>query len=277
MSTSLWHDAALGRLTTILQTDETVRGLVLTGSLGQADAQPDEWSDLDFTLVTRDDAYARFYPSMDWLTPVGEVYAFARHSDTHYGVLRAFFVDGRRMDFVIARESALAEIDNWSHNSIAFGARCLFSRSEALNAVLARTFARPIPSPPSQECFQQLANEFWFKGMLAAGKIARGDLLVALHLSLDMIRDCAVLAMMLRDRETGTDHHRNGSAGDHFVAELEATRQAFTADGILRSVERSAGVFDDLTARWAESCAERRGPLLDWVGRVRRGLRHEGR
>lgn len=268
MTTQLWHDNAIHEITALLQANEVVQGLVLTGSCARDDVQPDEWSDLDFTLVIKDSAYEQFFPSTDWLAHFNEIYATAQHSDAHLGVLRAFFTDGRSMDFVIIRESALSDIDNWSHNPIAYEVRCLFSRSDALDKVLARVFDKPLFIPPTSECFEQLANTFWFKGMLAAAKVARGDLLIALHLSLDMVRDCAVLAMILRDREKGTNHHRYANIDDPIISEFETTRQVYTAKGILRSMEQSAILFDNLAARWMNDYIERRGPLLDFIHRI---------
>jgi hypothetical protein len=115
-------------------------------------------------------------------------------------------------------------------------------------------------------------NGFWFKGIVAVQKVVRDDLLVALHLSLGMIQDCCVLAMMLRDRETGTTRHRGGTGND-MVAELEATRQPHTAAGILASIEQTAIHFDRLAARWSIEYRVSRYPLIAWIEVARQGVR----
>ena len=84
-----------------------------------------------------------------------------------------------------------------------------------------------------------------------------------------MIRDCLMLAMMIRDRETGSDHHRDGSEGNHFIELLRATQQPYTANGILDGIERSAQAFDDLASKWREGYKPRRGALSRWVKQVR--------
>ena len=47
------------------------------------------------------------------------------------------------------------------------------------------------------DAFEALTNGFWFKAIVAVQKVVRGDLLVALHLSLELAQECCVLAMML--------------------------------------------------------------------------------
>jgi hypothetical protein len=113
--------------------------------------------------------------------------------------------------------------------------------------------------------------------MLAVSRVARGDLLVALHLSLDLVRDCCVLAMMLRDRELGTSHHRDGAGSGQLVDELAAANRTYTPHGILSSIEQSGIVFDRLAADWDSNHQQKRGPLVRWVQRVRHSLPEERR
>jgi hypothetical protein len=102
--------------------------------------------------------------------------------------------------------------------------------------------------------------------------VARGDLLIALHLALEMVQDCCVLGMLLRDRAEGTAHHRHGGIGNDRVRELEATRFPYTAAGILDMIEQAAVVHDDLASRWAGRLVQQRAPLLAWIDRARQAL-----
>jgi len=273
MTTDLWQQATIKHLTELLEADEAVRGLVLIGSYAQPNVQPDAWSDIDLILVVDAGEMERFYPTTDWLKPVGEIYALSQTGDEHCNTTRVCLTDCRRIDFVIAPEPELGRIDRWELNPFCHGARCLFSRSAALDAVLERAFISPTPEPISAEQLERISNDFWFKGMLAVGKVARNDLLVALHLSLDMIRDCCVLGMMLRDRDAGTKHHRDGGAGHAVVAELEEARQPYTARGILHSIERSSIAFDRLATQLSDGYQEGRHTLLEWLAHVRDGFK----
>jgi hypothetical protein len=117
-----------------------------------------------------------------------------------------------------------------------------------------------------------MANDFRLKGMLAATKAARNELLVASHLGLDMIRDCLVLAMMVRDQATGTDHHRDGSQGNHLIEPLNPPLKEYTASELLNSIERSAIAFESLALQLNGAYEDHREPLLNYIAQVRAAL-----
>jgi predicted nucleotidyltransferase len=269
MTEALWHERTIRDLATLLSDDDAVRGLVVIGSCARSDVAPDPWSDIDLAVVVAGGEAGRFFPATDWISRIGVLYALSPSEPKGFGVLRTQFVDGRRIDFVIIPESSLGRIDEWEFNPLRYGNHVLLSRSPALDQVLSRKLPPSILKPLSAERFAQMCNDFRFKSILAVSKAARNELLVALHLSLDLIRDCLVLAMCLRDRQTGTDHHRNGIRGNCFVNELAGTRQPYMASGILDSIEQSAIAFDKLAAQWSGDYQERRQPLLDYVERVR--------
>jgi Streptomycin adenylyltransferase len=268
-----WHEASLRQLRDLLSTDPGVEALAVVGS--GARGQFDDWSDLDALLVVRSEAFASFYPALDWFAPLGRLYASEQHPGEIASVSRVCFDDLRRLDLVVTTAAALARPEARSHLPLADGSRLLFSRISAVDAVLARPHAPPTPRV-TDEAFDTLANGFWFKGTVAVQKVVRGDLLVALHLSLTMVQDCCVLAMMLRDRETGSTRHRD-DAGNSVLAELEATRQPHTAAGILNGIARSSGAFDQLAARWSTDYRAHRHPLLAWVAAARRAVSATGR
>ena len=206
ITTGLWQDATIQGISSRLSSDEDVRALVLMGSGAQAPLQRDYWSDLDLLVVVGDEALDRFYPSVDWLACFGNVFAYNQSADQFKATTRVCFEDFRRVDFAIMTESALARIQDWPSISFWEASHILFSRSALIDRVLSERLARPQPPLISPDQFQSLANDFWFKAMLAVLKVVRNDLLIALHLSLDLVRDCCVLGMLLRDRAEGTSH-----------------------------------------------------------------------
>jgi predicted nucleotidyltransferase len=270
-----WQTKAIEELTAALESDAGVRALAVIGSYAQPEVGLDAWSDLDLVLVVDDREMARFYPATDWMDCLGETYARSLSQGKFLSTMRVYFVDGRRVDVVVVPESALDCIHDWEFNPFRYGARSLFSRSAAADRALETAWPPLVPEPPSPADFARMSDEFWFKAMLAASKVARDDLLVGLHLSLDMVRDCCVLGMMIRDRETGTDHHRDGSGAESFVREMAGTSHAYTARGILVSIEQSSIIFDGLAAQWSEDYEPKRHPLLRWIERVRRSLPEE--
>jgi hypothetical protein len=104
-----------------------------------------------------------------------------------------------------------------------------------------------------------MANAFWFKAVQAVLKVVRGNRLIALHLALDLLRDCCVLEMLLRDRDTGTSVHRDGGRGNAFVDGLRGAPPGYGPGAIL-----------DLWRR-APPCS------IGWEGPGRRDTRPEGR
>jgi hypothetical protein len=67
---------------------------------------------------------------------------------------------------------------------------------------------------------QAADNDIRMIAALAAAKLGRGDLLIGLHLTLDLMRSCLVQAMLLRDRDLGTRIHRFGSVRDTMADEV---------------------------------------------------------
>jgi predicted nucleotidyltransferase len=265
-----WQEAAIEALVRLLQPDEAVRALALFGRAAQPNR--DLWSDIDLLLVVDESATRRFHPALDWLKPLGELYTWDQSAGPWTSVTRACFTDFRRIDFIITTEAALEQIDQWPHVPFWKGSRVLSSRSPTADQVLARMFVAPLPPLISDEEFERMVNSFWFKGMLAVQKVMRDDRLIALHLALEMVQDCCVLGMLLRDRAEGTAHHRRGGSGNKVAARLEATRHPHTALGILDSLEQSSLAFDELARQWSGSYHERRGPLLEWISIARQRI-----
>ena len=267
-----WHDAAVRDLHDLLVADPAIETLALVGS--GARGQLDAWSDLDVLIVVRPAAFVRFFPALDWLAPLGRIYAFEQHHhEEDRGVSRVCFDELRRIDVIVTTEAALIRPDAASALPLGDGARVLFSRRPAVDAVLAQDHASPVPHV-SDDAFDSLANGFWFKATVAVQKVVRGDLLVAFHLSLELVQECCVLAMMLRDRETGRTVHRDG-VGNEAVTALAAISRPNTPDGMLDTIEESVVAFDRLAARWSVTYLDRRHPLRAWVSAARRDLAGE--
>jgi hypothetical protein len=259
-----WQEITIRALHDLLVRDPGVEALAVVGS--GARSETDAWSDLDVLIVVRQEAFGRFFPELAWLEPLGGVYAFEQHRQETRAVSRVCFDDLRRLDAIVTIGEALSRSGDWS-GLLAGGVRVVFSRVAEIDRVLGGSYEPPRPEV-SDAAFEALARGFWFKAVVAVQKVVRGDLLVALHLSVELVQECCVLAMMLRDRETGRTKHQGG-VGDELVAELGETRQPYAAAGILDSIEQSAIAFDRLAGRWVAGYREKREPLLGWVEAAR--------
>ena len=264
-----WQENMLGILLSHLEPNEDVVGLLLFGSLSAPEFLSDDWSDIDLLLVVKDGNIEEFFPTIEWLAYFGRLYAYSQSADDYKYTTRACFEDFTCIDFVITTESKLSAIDEWSSIPFSSGVKVMFSRSKIIDQIAKKQFGRANTSPATQEQFLELVRNFRFKSVLAVYKVIRDDLLIALHLAEDLVRDCCVLAMMLRDRTTGTNIHKNGGIGNQFVASLEVTQHPFTSIGILESIKASNDVFEKLALQWSGSYQENRQLLLDWIERAK--------
>lgn len=255
-----WHASTLNRLTHLLAGDPDVVAVAAYGSV-LCPLDLDEWSDVDVLIVIRDGETARFFPTTDWLQPLGDIFAKEQFAGEYAGTTRICFEDLRKLDLTITTESDLRMVDRWPHVSFAGGLQVLFSRSTEISERLDGEFPSPQFTPPTDQVFAEMVDGFWFRAMVAVSKVARDDLVIALHLALGLLQDGCVLAMMLRDREEGTNVHRTGGMANEIVASFENTAQPPTVEGILDLIKAGGVIFDNLAARWSTSCR----PRMAWL------------
>lgn len=261
-----WHQNMLEKLTASLEPNENVLGLLLFGSCSRS--QQDAWSDLDVLLLVKKERMHEFFPSTVWLNAFGPLYAFSQSSHEFMSTTRVCFENFERIDFVITTEESLANVDAWPAVPFFSERKILFSRSEVLDRVAGREEFRQKFTPATDERFLDLVRNFRFKSMQAVYKVVRGDLLIAVHLTQDLLRDCCVLGMMSRDRATGTNIHKQGGAGNIFVAQLERAQFPFTPMGILESIQASSELFEKLACEWSNTYQENH-LLLNWIEKAK--------
>jgi len=272
-----WQDNMLNALRANLEHNEDVLGILLFGSCSKPESPLDEWSDIDALLVVRHAALNRFFPTVAWTAVFGDMYAYSQSADEFKSTTRVCFENLNRIDFVITTEEKLAKANDWPSVPFFSGTKILFSRSRVIDEI-ARHGQYPHEfTPATDDRFLELVRSFRFKSVQAVYKIVRGDLLIALHLAQDLIRDCCVLEMMLRDRSTGTNIHRHGGIGNPFVRTLEATQKPFTAIGILDSITVSNEVFENLAFAWSHDYQEKRQLLLDWIEKAKTEILPDGK
>lgn len=220
-----WQESVLADLPSALKADGNVVGMLLFGSLAASEPHMDEWSDIDILLVVKEEALDAYFPSVEWIRAFGPLYTYSQSTDDFTYTTRACFANFQRIDFVISSEGKLAEIQRWPAIPFTAGVRVLFSRFGGIEEIAQRQYPQREMSPVPQAQFLALIRDFRFKSILATHKVVRGDLLIALHLAQDLVRDCCVLGMMLRDRATGTNIHKDGGIGNEYVAQLQATQK----------------------------------------------------
>jgi hypothetical protein len=116
-------------------------------------------------------------------------------------------------------------------------------------------------------------NDVRILAALAAAKLGRGDGLIGLHLTLELMRFSLVQAMLLRDRDLGTDVHRFGSQRDVLAKEIaELLHNPLDVVPRPNIVEKTVEVY----GRWRRELDPAYRP--NWSGLdavISRGLHHQ--
>jgi predicted nucleotidyltransferase len=247
-----WQESRVDELRSRLEPNQDILGLLLFGSYGKLESTHDPWSDVDLLVVAKNNEMDRFFPTVGWIAVFGDLYSYSQSSDEFKCTTRVCFENFNRIDFVITTEEKLARENDWPSVPFFSGTKVLMSRSAVVDEIARQRLYPQKFEPATEDRFLELVREFRFKSMQAVYKVVHKDLLIALHLTQDLIRDCCVLEMMLRDRETGTNIHRHGGIGNPFVSQLDVTQKPFTAIGILDSITASNEVFENLACEWSK-------------------------
>jgi hypothetical protein len=199
-----WQQALLAEIRAATAEDPRVIAVQAYGSV--ASGRADAWSDLDVAVrVVAGAAGAVADPR--WLSRFGRVWASDATANSSRTVMRVVYADGRRLDLTVADA----------------GRRVGTPLAPALDRLAART------------------TRVRFAAALAVVKAVRGDLLLATHLTLGLLRDCLELALALRDRRTGVV--------DEVPARIAALiRAAGDAGAILDALAGVAKLYDELAS-----------------------------
>jgi hypothetical protein len=173
---------------------------------------------------------------------------------------------------VIVEESRLSGDSAWPSSLFRGGSRVVFDRSERLAAFLAAPKDPPPLAPPSADGLKEQAQAFRFRGLVVIEKVMRGDLLIALHLLLASAQDACVLAMVLRDRERGTNVHRDDSESLKRVLRLRSAFDPFSGEGILDALAECVRTYEAMRAEWLGR-PESEKPLLERIAEAKSQLR----
>jgi len=265
----MWHEEALKDLLALLEEDDSVKAVIMTGSLADPDIQPDAWSDIDLKVVLDDNALDGYFPKVDWAEPLGKVLAVSRSEDENSATLRMCFEDFRRFDMTFIPASRLSDDSNGQRWWFQGKYKILTSRIDNLESMIESTRTQEQFEEISPKALDNIVNEFWFKSTVAVTKVMRDDLLVALHLALDMERDCLLLKMIQRDSRYNTNIHREGGWGNELLKDLATETSEYSPAEILQIVERSVEMFDRLAAELSDQYEPRAKYFLEWIKKTK--------
>lgn len=255
-----WHDRAVEQLSRIFVDDPGAKAFILRGSLAR-DALMDDWSDLDAAVILADSDLDRYTLSADWLASFRKVIGMERHEIGPGRILRVFLEGFQRFDLMFIAESSLSEKSFWDDHPIREPCSVLWSRLPGLEMKMASNLHTIEYREPPRGEIERTVDEFWLKAAQAIVKVVRNDLLIALHLALDLAREGLVLQMIRRDRALGTTIHRTGGWGNEIVSRFRYDAQNASGEEILELIRSSCDVFDELALDLLTEY-DRRAPFL---------------
>jgi hypothetical protein len=244
-----WQESILEELSTLLRGKKGVRALIMTGSLADPGVRVDEWSDIDLKVILSDDSLPDYDSSPDWLSPVGDVIGFQCIRHGSVTTFRVCLEKLRRLDITLIPESMFAGGADWKFNPFQGEFRVFWSDVPGLDRAITGIPDLP-PAPvlvPGE--LSRITDEFWFTAAVALSKVVRNDLLVALHLAFALGRKCLELQMILRDRELGTNVHREGGWGNDIVGRLSTKDRNWSAEEIVNFIAAACRLFDELAQK----------------------------
>ncbi len=170
-------------------TQDDIRAAVIVGSRARTDHLPDEWSDLDIMIYSRQPE--QYLKESGWLSEIGEVWmalpSRTAGNDPEYLVT---FAGGYNVDFVFNPYALLQDMvrdgivpsGNWR------GARVILDKDNLAVKTLSTDYKIPLPPLPKNEDFLWLMNAFWYTAFYLAKQLRRGDLVMVKQRDVDVKR-----------------------------------------------------------------------------------------
>lgn len=272
-STELWQFNMIHKIKGLLENKKEVQAVILKGSFCDKSISVDRWSDIDLVVVVSDENINSIFPKTDWILPLGKIFALEQFPGDLTMTSRICLEGYRRFDFVFIKYSNFKDINKWDFNPIGQKYEILFSKIADLEKSIGDLTKNKNYQEPNPEAIDNMANNFWLKGVVAIAKIAREDYLIAGHLALEMAQDCIVLQMMLRDREKGTNIHRLGARESiEIFSSIRNLGKLQPPEDIIMIIEDSALTFDKLAKTYSPEYIHRYNEFEKWLYDLKKAL-----
>lgn len=239
------HRRMLKRAVEQFRADDRVTGILISGSVGNANFSVDYYSDLDLTIVVDDsDLDAVFADRNTFAEEVGDPlfqYVPLHGHEHQYSVLYRELV---KVDFVYRRISELSPERKWAH------CRILKDTDGSLRELVAESQECP-PIQFSAEQLRNLNQRFWTYCWDTFGKIERGELWMAVF-ELHLIRSEVLLPLVswtagvvdhgYRRLESKMDHEMD----DEFAEMLESTAVSRDPEALHTALQTAIELYREL-------------------------------
>jgi hypothetical protein len=233
-----WQQRTLPVLARLAAEDARITGFQVHGSASGTAASADRWSDLDVLITAAEPVTVAEDLACQIANRLSPVFAASRGGDSSSYCVRLVLRDLRRIDVTAT-------------------------------AAAGQGPASGAPGQDPADAVARLINSFRFDAALAAVKAARGDILIGAHLTLQLARHILVLAMLLRDRDAGTTHHRfGGTRWDAWAVRLAQAPAPYTRAGITAAIRSYTTMLDEIAADWDPQPQPDNSPLHAFLDAV---------
>ena len=213
MAGERWREEVVERVKALMEKEPACGAMIVAGSTVNLPDQVDRWSDVDILLVMADEAVERYYTSTDWFVPKDGIFSLGRFEYPYLKLLEICLTGFRLVEIGVIPESAMRSPPaEWDTNPFTRQCQVVFSRLSDIDELMARVATVPDPERGDREKMIILNSDaFWAKAVIVVKKAARGNLLIATSIALQMARHLIYLKMMLQRDHEGGGYHRTSS------------------------------------------------------------------
>ncbi len=174
------------RLIAWAEQQEPVRAMLLTSTRANPHAQVDAFSDYDVVLVVTD--IHPFFADRTWLQDFGQVlvvYWDAIHAAPDYGIEQVsnvtLYEDGLKIDFTLWPVALMQRIAAAPvlPADLDVGYAILVDKDHLTDAMKAPTYTAYLPTPPTDDAYQKVVQDFFSDAPYVAKCLWRDELLPA--------------------------------------------------------------------------------------------------
>ncbi len=242
----------LQRICVWAESQQNIRAIVMMGSYARGRA--DELSDLDIEIFARDTK--SYLTSGFWMSEIGPVIVYlSLHNDLGSPTRLVIFRDGLKVDFTISPASVLASIVDGRKLPPLYdhGYRVLVDKDQLAGRLPAASLRSPLTRVPTEQEFNDVAQEFWFEAYHVAKYLRRDDLWAV------KFRDWNLKELLLKMLEWSEKslHGWDYETGDHGIrirewtdpsvlARLGGVFARFDAADSWRALQTTIDVFRDI-------------------------------
>lgn len=260
MDVSLTYDILVERIYKWAMGQDDIRLMMIIGSRARTDTPADEFSDLDLLILTIEPM--RYISASDWLREIGTYYLTFLEETAVGGFVerRVLFESGLDVDFIpLPPEVFRNQMPAEAISVFRRGYRVLLDKdglAHALgNTLRTRSGEDEMQfTPPSQQDFLQVVNDFLYHSVWTAKKLCRGELWTAKMCCDGHMKDRLLQMIIWHRRATATepvDTWHSGrfldSWGDpQVLSELGRTFALYEATSVWQALRAMVDLFGRL-------------------------------